>query len=90
MVTSLGLLIGAAIAVIRLANPPEIVVKDGLMLPCTVNDVCVPDAGMLANHLAVIAFATVTVAWVAHRVERSSGRADGRSAPRQRMRDTDA
>ena len=65
---SLALLAGSVAAVVRLLNPPAIVVKDGVVLPCTVNAVCVPDAGMLANHLAVIAFVTVAVAWILQRV----------------------
>lgn len=77
MGASLVLLFGAAAAVVRLVNPPEIVVKDGLLLPCSVNNVCVPNAGMLANHVAVIIFVTLAVAWAVHRVERSS-RSEGR------------
>lgn len=64
MKNALVLLTGAAAAVVRLANPPQMVVKDGLVLPCTVNNVCVPDAGMLAVHLAVIVFVTMAL-WLA-------------------------
>ena len=71
MLRALVLVAGAVAAVVRLVDPPEIVIKDGLVLPCTLNNVCVPDAGMLANHLSVIAFATVAAYLAIRQVERS-------------------
>ena len=73
MTNALVLLAGSAAAIVRLANPPQIVVKDGLVLPCTVNAVCVPDAGMLAVHVAVIAFVTLAL-WLALREATRPGR----------------
>lgn len=66
MWNALVLLAGAAAAVVRLVNPPEIVVKDGVVLPCTVNNVCVPDGGLLLAEIAAIGFVTIAL-WLAVR-----------------------